>query len=371
MSTFTAPLHGTYAADPIHSSFEFAVRYTTTPRAVHALRGAVSHADALIIATPEYNGSVPGALDNALDWASRPWPENSLRGKPVCVIGASTGLFGAVWAQAELRRILATIGAAVLDDELAIGRAGAAFDAQHRLADPALRGRLTEVVTALVHRTTSPRATPGRPRCAEAASRSMRHQRALTDSGRPRSRPAVPPRAPALAGSLSARSSCATMPASMSDDHGRSLLSDHEQAIARQLIDEVDRFNLETTGISEVQEFVVSEGDAGDLVAGVYGWCWGGTCWIEALWVREGFRHGGVGSRLLRAAEAIARQRGCTQMALDTHTFQAPDFYTRHGFEVAGTLPDHPVGHAQLLMYKRLGGPGAGRSDPRPCGSGA
>jgi GNAT superfamily N-acetyltransferase len=87
----------------------------------------------------------------------------------------------------------------------------------------------------------------------------------------------------------------------MFDDHGRSVLSDHEQAIAKQLIDEVDRFNLETTGISDVHEFVVSESDGGDLVAGAYGWCWGGTCWIEALWVRAGFRHQGVGSRLLHA----------------------------------------------------------------------
>ena len=69
----------------------------------------------MLIATPEYNGSIPGALKNALDWASRPFPDNCLRGKPVAVIGASTGMFGARWAQAELRKVLKTIGASVLD----------------------------------------------------------------------------------------------------------------------------------------------------------------------------------------------------------------------------------------------------------------
>ena len=74
------------------------------PAVVSSLRQAIATADAVIIATPEYNSSVPGALKNALDWASRPWPNDSLRGKPVSVIGASAGVFGAVWAQAELRK---------------------------------------------------------------------------------------------------------------------------------------------------------------------------------------------------------------------------------------------------------------------------
>jgi GNAT superfamily N-acetyltransferase len=143
--------------------------------------------------------------------------------------------------------------------------------------------------------------------------------------------------------------------ASMSDRHGTSALSDHERVIAERVIEEVDRFNLEATGIHDVHEFVISEGPASDLIAGLYGWCWGGTCWVEALWVRAGRRHQGLGTRLLHAAEAIAREHDCHQIALDTHTFQAPDFYARHGFQVAGTLPDYPTGHSQLLMYKRIG----------------
>ena len=89
----------------------------------------------MLIATPEFNGSIPGVLKNALDWASRPFPDNALRGKPVAVVGASTGLFGAVWAQAEIRKVLETIGADVLDDELPVGQAHVAFGDDGHLAD--------------------------------------------------------------------------------------------------------------------------------------------------------------------------------------------------------------------------------------------
>lgn len=90
------------------------------PPAVVALRERIAEADAVLFATPEYNHSIPGHLKNALDWVSRPMATNSLRNKPVAVIGASTGMFGAVWAQAELRKVLAAIGARVLDRELPI-----------------------------------------------------------------------------------------------------------------------------------------------------------------------------------------------------------------------------------------------------------
>ena len=117
--------------------------------AVRRLREALAAADAVLLATPEYNASLPGALKNALDWASRPFPDNCLRGKPVAVVGASTSLFGAVWAQAELRKVLATIGARVLDRELPVPLAHHAFDSNGALRDPEQQARLAEIVATL------------------------------------------------------------------------------------------------------------------------------------------------------------------------------------------------------------------------------
>jgi chromate reductase len=97
------------------------------PAAVAAFRAAIADADAVLVATPEYNASIPGVLKNALDWVSRPHATNPLKGKPAAVIGASTGLFGAVWAQAETRKVLGTIGAEVVDRELPIGQADEAL----------------------------------------------------------------------------------------------------------------------------------------------------------------------------------------------------------------------------------------------------
>ncbi|MGH2969257.1 MAG: NADPH-dependent FMN reductase, partial [Solirubrobacteraceae bacterium] len=120
------------------------------PQVVADLRTAIARADAVLIATPEYNASVPGQLKNAIDWVSRPFPDNALRAKPMAVVGASTGLFGAVWAQAELRKILRTSGAQVLDGELPVGQADQAFDNAGRLADADLATALSEIVDRLV-----------------------------------------------------------------------------------------------------------------------------------------------------------------------------------------------------------------------------
>jgi chromate reductase len=129
---------------------------TTPPEPVQAFLDAVEEADALLIATPEYNASLPGALKNALDWASRPFPDNVLKEKPAAVIGASTGLFGAVWAQAEVRKVLKASGAHVLEDELPVGLADGAFTADGALADRELAARLGDVLSDLVREVAAP-----------------------------------------------------------------------------------------------------------------------------------------------------------------------------------------------------------------------
>src|SRR5262245_26464169 len=91
------------------------------PAAVALLREAVASADMLLFATPEYNASIPGQLKNAVDWISRPVATSVLRGKPALVVGASTGAFGAVWSQAELRKVLATAGGRVVEADVAGG----------------------------------------------------------------------------------------------------------------------------------------------------------------------------------------------------------------------------------------------------------
>jgi chromate reductase len=120
------------------------------PAGVADLRAALAGADAVLFSTPEYNGSVPGQLKNALDWASRPLATNPLRNKPVAVVGASTGAFGAVWSQAQLRKVLATIGARVLAGEVACRNAAASFDEDGRLLDDRVRDELAGLVAELV-----------------------------------------------------------------------------------------------------------------------------------------------------------------------------------------------------------------------------
>jgi chromate reductase len=104
----------------------------------------------VLIATPEYNSSIPGALKNALDWASRPLATNVFRNKPVAVIGASIGLFGAVWAQAELRKVLAAMGARVIEGDLGVGRAHETLDPDAGLVDADHRERLDDLLGALI-----------------------------------------------------------------------------------------------------------------------------------------------------------------------------------------------------------------------------
>ena len=119
------------------------------PGPVTALKAELAEADAVLFATPEYNASVPGGLKNALDWVSRPFLENPLRGKPVAVIGASQGVFGAIWAQAELRKILRTLGADVDDRDFVVAEAQNAFGVDGLLRDETLASALRTLVCDL------------------------------------------------------------------------------------------------------------------------------------------------------------------------------------------------------------------------------
>jgi chromate reductase, NAD(P)H dehydrogenase (quinone) len=105
------------------------------PESVRRLREDWAAADGILFSTPEYNGSVPGGLKNAVDWASRPKLEAVLRNKPVAVVGASTGQFGALWAQQDLKRILGIAGARVVGTEIPVARAHERIDNEGRLLD--------------------------------------------------------------------------------------------------------------------------------------------------------------------------------------------------------------------------------------------
>ena len=125
--------------------------------AVAHLRERIAAADALFVVTPEYNGSVSGVLKNAIDWASRPPGGGAvLWGKTAAVAGATTGQFGAIWAQQDLRRILGIAGARVVEGELPIARAQNVFDEAGRLRDPLVAERLRRHLEALLHEAAVP-----------------------------------------------------------------------------------------------------------------------------------------------------------------------------------------------------------------------
>jgi len=120
------------------------------PPAVQDLRRRIEETGALLIVTPEYNGSIPGVLKNAIDWASAHHRGSWLQSKTVAIAGATTGQFGAIWAQQDLRRVLGIAGARVIGGELPVARAQEAFDADGRLRHPLLEERLREHLAELV-----------------------------------------------------------------------------------------------------------------------------------------------------------------------------------------------------------------------------
>src|SRR5262245_14877072 len=123
------------------------------------------------------------------------------------------------------------------------------------------------------------------------------------------------------------------------------------------LEDRLYEFNSSSTGIRDGEWLAFFMRARDRIVAGICGNTWGGTCELRQFWVEESLRNSGLGTKLLQAAEREARRRGCRQIVMMTFSFQAPAFYEKHGFEVVATLDDHPLGHRNVLMRKRLSQP--------------
>ena len=121
------------------------------------------------------------------------------------------------------------------------------------------------------------------------------------------------------------------------------------------LDEENSAFNAAVTGHHDGRLLSIAvRGDRGDLCAGLYGWTWGWCGYIDLLWVRDDQRESGLGTKLLAAAEAEIRRRGCDRVALSTHSFQAPGFYARLGYTECGRTPGYPHGHDDIHLMKQL-----------------
>jgi len=121
------------------------------------------------------------------------------------------------------------------------------------------------------------------------------------------------------------------------------------------LADRIAESNLDITRIRDVKDLALQIKDnSGKIVAGLSGHTWGGTCRINHLWVDPGHRNHGLGHQLMAAAETHARERGCSQIVLSSHSFQAPRFYEKLGFIKIGEVADYPRGHSDLIFIKRL-----------------
>ncbi|MFW6695541.1 GNAT family N-acetyltransferase [Streptomyces sp. MAR4 CNX-425] len=130
---------------------------------------------------------------------------------------------------------------------------------------------------------------------------------------------------------------------------------DRDTELNERLTAELVAFNTAATDAADRDMFSVKVTDeAGRLIGGLAAWTWGGLCGIEMLWVREDDRKDGWGSRILDAAEAEARRRGCDRVTVSSFTFQAPGFYQRHGYAETGRTLGFPGGHADVHMYKSL-----------------
>lgn len=141
----------------------------------------------------------------------------------------------------------------------------------------------------------------------------------------------------------------------MTSDDPLTILDDPSDDDVRFVENRITEYNFDVTGIRDGRLLAIFVRDAeGGIRAGLAGHTWGGCCEVRFLWVREDGRRAGLGTRLLDAAEREAKARGCEQIALSTHSFQAPEFYRRRGYRVAGEIGGYPRGHSQIFLCKKL-----------------
>lgn len=121
------------------------------------------------------------------------------------------------------------------------------------------------------------------------------------------------------------------------------------------LEERIIEFNYASTGFQDGELLsIFLRNESGEITAGVYGWTWGGACEIRFLWVRTDLRGQGIGRELLARAEAEALRRGCSLVVLDTHSFQAPEFYQKYGYRIVGECDDYPRGFKKINLAKKL-----------------
>ena len=132
-------------------------------------------------------------------------------------------------------------------------------------------------------------------------------------------------------------------------------ITDAEDGLADELRERLYEYNAEATGVDDGRLMAAAiRDDEGRLVAGITGWTWAACGYIDQLWVRADHRREGLGTRLLAAAEAEARARGCVLMVVSTHSFQAPGLYERRGYVERGRVEGYPQGYAHIHLAKEL-----------------
>lgn len=148
------------------------------------------------------------------------------------------------------------------------------------------------------------------------------------------------------------------------------VVTEEEHDLDDQLDREINAFNVAATGYDDAKMLRIAVRDqAGALLAGLSGWTWGGCGYIDLFWIRADQRGGGLGSRMLAAAEREIRDRGCGQVALSTHSFQAPGFYAKAGYTECGRTPAYPRGYDHIHLIKRLASRSASEAPATAAGT--